>query len=287
MILIADSGSTKTIWYLTNGQEYTIYHTKGYNPFLLSTAEIEGSLKKDLFPQLNISVDQVQQIHFYGAGCGSVETQECVRNLLKKCFSNALVNVHNDLLGTARATCQNNAGLCCILGTGSNACVFDGNQIIDNTVSLGYILGDEGSGANIGKLLIQSFFYKKLPAELTKAFEQKYKLSRGPFLTRLFKGNMPNQYLASFSLFCAEKIEHLFIQELVGQAFDSFIQEHVLPFLKKYPDLVVHFSGSVAYGYQEILRKRLTPYNIRLGKIIKAPFPDLLDYHTTLAGQLK
>lgn len=281
MKLIADSGSTKTIWYLTNGKAHTIYHTKGYNPFLLSTTEIKASLEKDLFPQFRIERNQIQEVYFYGAGCGSIETQKRVQNLLQECFGFAQIYVHNDLLGTARAVCQHQAGLCCILGTGSNSCVFDGKKIIANTVSLGYILGDEGSGSHIGKLLVQSFFYGKMPNELAQAFELKYQLSRATFLDQLFNSDMPNQYLASFSLFCGEKIEHLFIQKIIKQAFDTFIQEHVLPFLKKHPNLKVHFSGSVAYVYQQLLEESLNVYNISIGETIKTPFPNLLYYHTT------
>lgn len=281
MKLIADSGSTKTIWYLTNGQKHFIYHTKGYNPFLLSTTEIQGSLKKDLFPQLENDLAQIEEVYFYGAGCGSTITQNRVKKLLQECFPLAEIHVHNDLLGTARAVCQHSAGLCCILGTGSNSCVFDGEKIIDNTVSLGYILGDEGSGNHIGKLLLQSFFYGKMPKDLALAFSSKYQLSRATFLDQLFNSDMPNQYLASFSLFCGEKIEHLFIQTIIKQAFDRFIQEHVLPFLKKYPKLAVHFSGSVAYVYQVLLKESLNVYNIPIGNIIKNPFPNLLNYHYT------
>ena len=279
MILIADSGSTKTQWFLINQGQKLNFETIGYNPIILSTTEIKRSLGSTFIPQISEYRNKVSKIYFYGAGCSSklaqTEIKECLSLVFPSCPE---IIVKSDLWACIYATCGDEPGLCSILGTGSNACVFDGERILDQLPSLGYVLGDEGSGGQIGKKLLYAFFYRNMPPDLAASFEEAYSLTEDAFVKTLYSTLRPNQFMASFADFAVSNRMHPFIQELLKDCFNSFVEAHVLK-LDKEKTLPIHFVGSVAHGFQQELKAVLASHNYKCGKILKSPFPDLLVYH--------
>ena len=281
MILIADSGSTKTKWILKKSDhQFSEFETIGYNPFILSSEEITQSLNNTLIPKLQDYKETIGEIYFYGAGCSSSEMQNKMKNILSSFFVNATkIEVMSDLWSCIHASCGRNAGICCILGTGSNACVYDGDNIIDQLPSLGFILGDEGSGNQIGKELIKAYFYKNMPEDLLKAFKEKHNLEEHSFVKTLYEHNRPNQYIASFSTFAIDNMGHPFIQQLLADCFDSFIQTQILKLQPDNDPFPLYFIGSIAAAYENILRSVVSKYNFEIKSIQKSPFPSLLDYY--------
>lgn len=281
MILIADSGSTKTKWILKKSvNQFSEFETIGYNPFILSSEEITLSLNKSLISKLQDFKDKISQIYFYGAGCSSPEMQDKMKLILASFFVNAFkIEVMSDLWSCIHASCGRNAGICCILGTGSNACVYNGEKIIDQLPSLGFILGDEGSGNQIGKELIKAYFYKNMPDELLKAFKEKHNLEEHSFVKILYEHNRPNQYIASFSTFALDNLDHPFIQQLLADCFESFIKAQILKLQPDNHPYPLYFIGSIAAAYENILRTVVGKYNYEIKSIQKSPFPTLLDYY--------
>ncbi len=275
MKLIADSGSTNTIWYYFDGSDTKTFTTKGYNPFYCSSNEIHTNLSEDLLPLLKNT--DIKQVFFYGAGCSNNKNKAIVSEALSKAFQQASIDIGSDLLAAARATAQHNHGVCCILGTGSNSCYYDGKKIIDNVPPLGYILGDEGGGVGLGRLLLQAYYYRELPEDLSTTMNEFADMDRGQLLQQVFNGEMPSRFIASFSIFAVQNRTHPFIQKLIKDNFNTFVKRHIL----KYANAAlqpVHFVGSVAFGFQNELKEILSEHKLQVGKIIKSPFPDLLLY---------
>jgi glucosamine kinase len=279
MKLIADSGSTKTHWYLTKKPQLLEFETIGLNPVVLETTEIERSLREEVLAKIGEAAKEVSEIYFYGAGCSSQQHIGQMKKLLQQAFPNAQqLVVHNDLWASIYATCADQAGICCILGTGSNACVYNGEKIVDQLPSLGYILGDEGSGNQIGKSLLQAYFYREMPTEIEQAFQAKYQLEEHQFVQQLYTSQRPNRFLASYAQFAAEHQEDEFIQELLFGCFEEFVALQLLKFkqAERYP---IHFIGSIAAAFEEELSYVLETYQLNKGIVLKSPFPKLLDYH--------
>ena len=277
MKLVADSGSTKTQWYAINSEaEITLtIQTQGYNPYYYTTIEILKSLKEELLPQLE--GESIETLYFYGAGCSSEQNQDMMRKTLGQFFTKASIDIGTDLLAAARATAGHEEGICCILGTGANSCYYDGNQIIDNLPPLGYILGDEGSGASLGKMIIQAYYYREMSEYLAAKLSVFANMDRHHLLEKLFNETMPSRFLASFANFAVENQEDASIQELIARNFDLFIQKHLLKY-KKSRALPVHFIGSIAHGFQDILEACLSANELTLGNVYQTPFPTLLEY---------
>lgn len=277
MLLIADAGSTKTDWkIIENSKTISAIQTIGFNPVLVSSKLIINELKKS-FDNSNFN-HQVKSIYYYGAGCWNESTCSIVEKALKIIFPQAAIFVTNDLLGAAKSVCGNEAGVACILGTGANSCLYDGEKIIDNIPALGYIMGDEGSGAYLGKKLLQSYFYRSLPLALKEKLEKQYAISKQILLEKVYQNKGGNQYLATFAQFIIEEKKHPYLEQLIGDAFDTFIKSQLL----KYPNihnLPIHFIGSIAFFLKEILEKRLQENGLTLGKIIRQPIDGLVDYH--------
>jgi Predicted N-acetylglucosamine kinase len=277
MILIADSGSTKTHWVALNEAREVAGEqiTSGINPFLLSVEEVQHLLKKEVeIPEEKISV-----LYFYGAGC-TPEKQESMQILLKRFFQAETVEVHSDLLGAARSLCQDEKGIVGILGTGSNSCYYDGKKIAQQTSSLGFILGDEGSGSYLGKRLISDLLKSQLPREIADAFQEKYRLDQSQVLERVYRLPFPNRFLAGFAVFLRENIHYPEIRKLVSEGFQQFIQRNLL----QYPDvkkLPVHLTGSIAWGFREILEEVLKEEQLSLGRIRQKPMDGLIEYHSS------
>jgi len=274
MKLVADSGSTNTDWYLIEDQTSTHLRTEGYNPYYATPREMIDSIQKELLPQLHGTT--VDHIYFYGAGCSHDNNKEIMRNVLSACFGAVEVEVGSDMLAAARATANQQAAICCILGTGTNSCLFDGQKIIDNLPPLGYILGDEGSGAYIGKRLLQAYFYREMPQDLAKKMQASFNLHRHQLLDRLFQTKMPSRFLASFTSLAVKERKHPFVEELLFCSFDTFVQRHLLKYTHV-RQLPVHFVGSIAFGFRPILQKALQKHQLQMGTVLQSPFPKLLE----------
>jgi N-acetylglucosamine kinase-like BadF-type ATPase len=275
MKLIADSGSTKTDWYLIKDKGLLRYNTQGYNPYYFTTEEVKKSLETELLTKIDAKL--IQSVYFYGSGCANVLTQKVIRDALEPSFVNASIHLGDDLLAAARATAGHEAGICCILGTGSNSCIYDGKEIEDKIPSLGYILGDEGAGAFLGRQLVSAYFYREMPLDLAEKMKKAYDMDKHLIISSLLNEKNPNRILASYALFASDHQEYPFVQELVIACFDAFINRHIL----KYPnaqELPIHFIGSIAFGFQDLLKQALEKHQLKVGEIYKSPFPTLLEY---------
>lgn len=277
MILIADGGATKTDWRLIHeGIEYKQVQTSGFNPYLVGSDIIEAILWKELQPY--IDNQKVNSIFYYGAGCSTAVKNLIVEDAFEKIFPNARINISHDLLAAAHALCGNQEGIAAILGTGSNTCLYDGKNIVNNIFSLGYFFGDEGSGAYLGKQLLTAYLHNQLPDDLTKSLEEFYPKSKESILDAIYSKPAPSAFLANFSLFIGNNREHPFILSLLQNAFREFYI-HQITCYDKCKTVPVHFVGSVAFAYQGIITEVGKEFGITTGKFIKAPIEGLVEYH--------
>ena len=276
MLLVADSGSTKADWILTIADIQNItFRTSGINPFFLSEKDIVKIFQNTA--EIQPYVDQVKEIYFFGAGCSSPDRREIISNALSKVFKNAFISVDIDIVASIYATCGSSAGICCILGTGSNISYFDGTKIHESKHGLGYILGDEGSGTYFGRQLITSFLYGTMPSELSDAFYKHFHIDKEFVIKRIYQQAAPNFFLASFAPFMSEHIDHPFITGLLKKGFDEFAETNIQTYAD-YESQVCHFVGSIAYHFQDILKEVCLSKGIRVGKILKHPIDELSGY---------
>lgn len=277
MIIVADSGSTKADWKIVGPKGIETISTMGFNPVFHSDDQIFAEVEKAF--EGFVPPDSAEAVHFYGSGCWDYKRKLVISTALSRYFTKAEIEVQHDLLAAARATCGNDPGIACILGTGSNTCLFDGHEVVDNVTNLGYLLGDEGSGTHLGKKLIRAYFYRELPAELAAALEVLIPGGKSEILDQIYgRKETPNVYLASFTRFLAEHKSHYFVQKLLYRSFSEFIDRHV----RKYPghlSLPVHFIGSVAYYFQDTVRMVLAERTITCGQFIKKPIDQLVQFH--------
>lgn len=280
MKLIADSGSSKTDWALLDkGKIIKSFQTIGLNPYHNTSQEIEEIIKKKILAFVNEK--KLEKVIFYGAGC-TLETKEIVEIALKNTFKNALnlkITVHNDLLGAAHSVCAKNQGIVCILGTGSNACFFDGEKITQNSISLGWALGDEGSGNFLGKKLLLDWIYNKMPLELHQKFEEKFDPQVAIINHKLYKEAHPNKYLASFAPFLAQNSSNCYCQNLVEKAFDSFFENYILPYAT-YQNQKMYFVGSIAFHFSTKLKHVAQKHGFSIEKISQKPILGLILFHS-------
>lgn len=279
MIIIADSGSTKTDWCVVNqGAPVKRITTEGTNPFFQTEEEISLVVKDKLMPHLEgLKIDAV---YFYGAGCAFPEKNAIVEQAIARHIPDAHIEIGSDLLAAARSLCGHKPGIACIMGTGSNSCYYDGKEIVDNISPLGYILGDEGSGAVLGKLLVGDGLKNQLTPELKEKFFKRFDLTPKEILDRVYKKPFPNRFLASVSPFLIENIEEPCIHRIVLNGFKNFFTRNVMQY--DYKNVKVHFIGSIAYYYKEVLEEAANALQIELGTIIKSPMDGLVEYHSTL-----
>ena len=276
MIIIVDSGSTKADWEIVHPDgKRELISTMGFNPFFHNADRVESELKKDFVQKVDCA--KVKEVYFYGAGCSDAMRCNIIKEGLVRIFTHAKIEVEHDLLASARATCGIQPGIACIIGTGSNTCLYDGKIIKDNITNLGYLLGDEGSGSHLGKLLIRAYFYRELPADIKVAFEAAYPEGKREILNKIY-GDGPNVYLASFAKFVSEFKEHFYIQKLVSQAFQQLIERHILKY-EGCHSIPIHFVGSIAFHFQDILKMTLEEHDLTLGVVIKKPIDNLVAYH--------
>ena len=278
MILIADCGSTKIDWcVVNNGEIVAQIFTSGINALLMTEEQIRETIEKELVPE--IGDFKITSVYFYGAGCLFDHICANVRRAISCNIPSATeIEVHSDLLAAARALCGHNAGIACILGTGSNSCYYDGNEIVDNVSPLGYILGDEGSGAVLGKLLVGDVLKKQLPEDLCGKFLKEYDLDRQKIIETVYKKPGANRFLASLSPFLINNISVPEVHRLVLNAFKSFFVRNIMNYAN-YKDMKVSFVGSIAYYYKDVLEEAAESVGIKIGTIIKNPIKGLVKYH--------
>jgi glucosamine kinase len=279
MILLADSGSTKTHWWLAgNGKFAGSLQTPGLNPYF-HTREGMGDLLGSLLGPW-ISDREVQAVYFYGSGCSTAVNKQMIIDSLRPLLrGDPSVHVEKDILGAARALFGGDSGIASILGTGSNACIYDGTGITHEPPSLGYIFGDEGSGAHLGKTLINLLLKDRLPAGLRKAFHQEFSLDRAAILERVYRQEHPNRFLASFTVFLHGRMNHPFIQKLVEECMESFFTQ-ILCKLPEYKSLQMGCIGSVGYHFRDVVRRIAEKHGVQCGKFLVSPMEGLLNYHS-------
>lgn len=282
MILVADSGSTKTDWSLLDGdQAKQRFNTEGINPYFHQDHELYEMLKDD-FPNEIYQAD-VSHIFFYGAGCSSEERKNRVASALQNIFPKTNIQVDHDLLGSALALCGHEQGIATILGTGSNACVFDGENITKQRGGIGYILGDEGGGCYMGKKLIQYYLYGDLPLEIHQKFMQHFESDNDTIVDHVYRKPYPNRYLGAFTPFLKENLDHPFVYNLVRSSFEDFIQVHILKF-EEHTELPLHSVGSVAYHFLDVLSEVAQKNKVKIGRIITKPIEGLEQFHGKMKG---
>jgi N-acetylglucosamine kinase-like BadF-type ATPase len=275
--LIVDSGGTKADWTLIqHAQVLKQFSSNGLQPFVQSQIEMLQTI--DALDLSTEEVNSIDSINYYGSCCGAVEQQHYLASLLQTKFKSAEIDVKGDLLGAAIACCGNESGLVGILGTGSNSCFYDGHKIVLQVPSLGFILGDEGSGANIGKELIKSYFYRTMPPDLSDSFRANISGEREEVLNHIYRKPKPNVYLASIAKFAVNHKEHTFIRNLITANFYAFIENQILHYQPS-PNNPVHFVGSIAFIWKDLLATCLKKYELELGKIITRPIEALTQYH--------
>lgn len=280
MILIADSGSTKTDWRIIN--ETGVLEqvsTAGINPQYLDADKIYSLIASSLLPNLKGKNPSV--IYYYGAGCSSPERNQRVHSALSRAFTHCEINVDHDLLGAARALCGHEPGIACILGTGSNSCLYDGKNIIDNVPSLGFLMGDEGSGAYLGKMLIRAYLYRELPEDLALSLKNTYNLTKDSILDSVYYSDMPSTYLATFAKFMHEKRKKPAIHAMIYENFAEFFERHISKY-EGFTELPVSFVGSISYHFSDTLKQVAKKYGVKTGQIIISPSDGLIDYHLQL-----
>lgn len=276
MILIADSGASKTDWRMLD-QNGSIEQAQsiGYNPYYQPIEQFDKEVREVLVPQIK---HPVTKIFYYGTGCSSDKNRKMIRSALERYFTDAHIEVWHDLLAAARALCGEDQGIACILGTGANSCYYDGVRIVENVTSLGYVLGDEGSGAWMGKRIVADYLRKDLPEKLWDHFKKRSPMDRDEILSRVYSQEMPSRFLGSFSHFIFQHLKEPYCYKLVYDGFSEFMEKNVMRY-ERYNELKVHFVGSVAFYFSDILRQVANDKGITLKNILESPIAGLTLYH--------
>ncbi len=276
MILVADSGSTKTDWILAlPGNETLGFRTIGLNPFFISEKDVVRVLSA--ISELGKHTKDVKEVYFFGTGCSSPDKREIISNALSQVFQHAYINVENDLLGCAYATCGTKKRLTCILGTGSNISYFDGEDVHAGKHGLGYILGDEGSGVYFGKKLLTDHLYGKMPEHLAASFSEDFKTDKGSVIRNVYQKPHPNSYLATHARFMSKHLDDPYIQGVLRNGFLEFVQTNIHSY-PEYRSYKTHFVGSIAYHFRDILSEVCMSNGIQMGKILKHPIEELFGF---------
>ena len=279
-ILIADSGSTKCEWAILSedGKKIKI-KTQGISPYFLNIEQIEQILRTELVPSLNKYIQNIKAIYFYGTGLSNQNNIQIISKCFKAVFPfTKKIKIETDIMGACRALACKEKAIVCILGTGSNLAVYNGKNIIHRSPGLGYVLGDEGSGAYIGKIILQHYLYNIFDNDLKIKFETQFKLDKNSILENVYKGKYPNRFLASLSIFIAQNRGHFMIENILEDSLHAFFAHHILP-LQNYHKLPIHFTGGISFGYKDVLRKICNEQNLILGRVLKSPIDYLIKYH--------
>jgi N-acetylglucosamine kinase-like BadF-type ATPase len=277
MILVADSGATKSDWVLIDDRgDKKPFVTIGLNPFYVSTKEIEKILRKDLLPFLDSK--RITDVFFYSAGCSTVYKSMTVEDALVNLFRKAEVTINSDMFGAAKALFGDDEGIACILGTGSNSCHFNGTEIVKNVISLGYFFGDEGSGAHMGKTFMRDYLMGNIPKEIDTAFREEYNYTRDNVLDAVYNLPFPNRFLASFNEFYSEHLSNKYVFDLVTNSFREFFLNQIEHY-EDHQELPVSFVGSVAYYFEPLLRQIASEFDVNVKKVLRTPIDALAVYH--------
>ena len=277
MIFIIESGSTKSDWVLVNNKsKQTFYNTIGFNPYFHSAEVVSSEIRKN--KGIVGHVSNVKKIFFYGAGCSSQKMNDEIKRGIQSVFKGAEVFVDHDLLACAYATYDGEPGISCIIGTGSNSCYFDGDNLTEVLPALGYVLGDEGSGSYFGKFLLSSFLYHKLPADLLKDFQSTYGLSEAEIVSKVYQKDSANVFIASFMPFIVKHKKHDFFNETLVKGLQHFMEVHVCCY-KDYLNTPVHFVGSLSALLEDELRLAANNLGVEIRSIVAKPVENLVDYH--------
>lgn len=280
MLLLADSGSTKVDWcYIDKEFNKKEFQSLGMNPYNVSKEFLHKQVEDNVVKNLN--PDDVQLLYFYGSGCSTPQKKNEMKEVFKQYFPNTDIHIEDDLLAAARAACGHQKGIAAILGTGSNSCLYDGENIVENLPSLGYVLCDEGAGTNIGKLVLKTFLRHQMPKQLDEEFSNLYPGQEADFLNKLYQGQAPNFFLASFAKFAIQRQDNEYCRDLIKEAFNDFFSKQVTQYTD-YELLPISVVGSVGYYAQEVFKEVAKQYNVKVNKIIKAPMEQLIEYHLSL-----
>ena len=284
MILIADGGSTKADWIAIDKNKEEAFRTRtlGLNPAIVPEKELHSRII-NMFQLISVK-DEVEEIHFYGAGCGTPKPIQILKGILESIFINAKIFISEDMLAAVYAATGNEPALVCILGTGSNSCYYDGENMEMLVPSLGYILMDEASGNYFGKKLIIDYFYKTMPIEISKKFEEEFDLDADYIKKNLYREPNPNMYLASFAKFMFDFKEDKYIKKIIKKGFQEFFKYRVLPY-NKTADTPIYFIGSIAHYFRDILEKIAKNNNLVITDVIQRPIDSLLEYHRNNISQ--
>lgn len=281
MKLIADAGSSKTSWALIqDNQEINYYETSGIDPFCLTKEEIIALVVRNL-PEVYQKREAILEIRYFGTGANYAQCIELIKNSLEEVFSSATIYVQHDLLGTAISLCKDKAGIACILGTGSNSCYYDGQNITQQVAAPGYILADEGSGAYLGRLFLLDFIREDIPSSLRNEFIAQYNITVEHVMEGIYRSKEPNKYLASFVPFLKKNIENAYCEELVKRSFDDFYKTNIARYKQK-ENTPINFTGGIAHHFSKQLNDVLESHQCVLGAIVQQPIKELALYYQQL-----
>lgn len=281
MKLVVDSGSTKTDWgFFSTLYDVKTVKTQGINPCHQSEEEIRTIISSELLPNTqNIDLAAVTEVYYYGAGCATQSICAQMAGILSEFFKSAAITVDSDMLGAARALCGRAEGVACVLGTGSNSCLYNGKEIVDQVPSLGYILGDEGSSAALGRRLIGDCLKRQLPEAVSREFLERYSLTKESIIESVYRKPLPNRFIAGFAPFVYDKRAVPEVHKLIIQCFQEFFTRNVISYHK--PWMPVHFVGSLADNFADELRETADSLGMTIGKIEISPMSGLVDYHSS------
>ncbi len=274
--LIADGGSTKTEWCLLQGKKRTTVFSQGMSPYFVTAPEMETIMRKELLP--GIGRKRPDEIYYYGTGCSNPANVKMVHKALKNIFSNAQIKVQTDIDGAAKGLCGNEKGIACILGTGSSSCYYNGRRIVKNNPGLGYILGDEGSGAYMGKKVVQYYLYNTFDGDLRARFDAKFVTTQNEILNCVYTKPLANRYLASFAIFLAENRGHYMVENIIEDGLNDFFYHHICKFGESWK-MPIHFTGGIAFGFKDVIADMCNSYQLQLGNISQNPMEGLVRYH--------
>ncbi|MEY4702804.1 MAG: hypothetical protein RIR96_701 [Bacteroidota bacterium] len=275
-VLIADSGSSTTDWCFIGGRKKLRIQTQGISPYFMDGQQIAEIIRTELLPALGKKMPT--DVFFYGTGCANPDNAKMIGKSIKSVFPGTIVKVESDLIGASKSVCGHDKGIVSILGTGSNSCYYNGKRVVKNSPGLGYVLGDEGSGAYLGKRVIQHFLYQTFDPDLMDRFSAKYKTDITEILETVYKKPLANRYLAGFTGFLIENRGHFMIENIIEDGFNDFFFNHIYKYRESWT-LPIHFVGSVAFGFKDVLKELCEAYELQLGKVIKTPMDGLIEFH--------
>lgn len=278
MKLIIDSGSTKTAWTsITNQNVVTTIQSEGINPYLQESSTIVQAIQQTFQNDCNL----VDTVYFYGTGVTAGSTSKIEQSFKLACPNLQLIESHSDIVAAARALCKRERGIACILGTGSNSCVYDGKHVTKNIGGFGYLLGDEGSGAILGRQLLSDFLYRDMPELIYQQLQTAYQLNTDFIYENVYRKPFPNRFLASFAPFLRDYLQEAYVQELIESHFKQFFVKKITCY-EQFHSYPIHFTGSVAYFFKEMLYKVAPYFDIQLGIVLQEPMEGLIEYHLNI-----